>query len=206
MTKKNSSARKNRVARQTTGPPPFNATISFTKTFRFTTTAAQTLGLSANDLLDLLVFAGTTTTGYRVAKTVKLHRVSVWAPMPSSLVPTTCSIEYSSGQGSAASSNVVRSDTSMGADMPAYVTASPPQGSTSGFWHTGNDSTLLCFIVTPINSIIDISVTFVLSDDLNVFALQNPTISTTAGNLFIGGLDGLRTGSTNYPPISYETV
>lgn len=191
--------------------PPFYSSIRFTKTVRFQgTTGAATL-FTGQNLLDLFFMAGTTILGERINAAVKLHRVTLWNPPTlSTNVPTTCSLEFQSEGGNGiytGSNDFVISDTSMGADRPAHVSARPPKGSAADFWQSGNNTTNLFIITGTANIIVDIHATFVVMNNDTVVGLQNPVLVTaTAGLVYCGGLDGVRKAGTLWPPLSYNNA
>jgi hypothetical protein len=209
MTKNNQKSKRIFIRNsQPSHPGQFKATASFRKIVRQQCITATVQTITAENLLDLHFIAATSVLGYRIVDAVKIHKVELWAPMPSSLVPVTVSIEWTGIQTGVTSvsgqSSQIFSDTSMGADRCAHVMSRPPAGSQAAFWQSGDSQLNVFKLNVPVNTIIDIEATFVLNDDETVQAMQNPVlVSATAATLYQGGIDGARVASSLWTPLSW---
>lgn len=188
-------------------PPAFTAAIVVRKTFRFQSNAAFTAtNVTAVNLLDLLCMADTAVTAYRLASAVRVRRVSLWAPMSSSLAPVTASVEWAGyAVATVGAPPITKSDTSMGY-RPAYVTDSPPTNSIAGMWQGRASTSNLMQIAGPINTVIDVDLEFVLQNGEPPLAVANAPAGATVGTVYLRGLDGLAAAATVFPAISYNTA
>jgi hypothetical protein len=172
-------------------PPSLNTNIINRHRFRYTTiSTANNYPIVVGDLL--LACGGictvTLTTVTAIAGSVKVRAVEVWSHVSTTNAPVTCSIEWASTTASAASTREV-SDTSMSL-MPAHIRARPPPASTPSFWHNASVPTQELFYLTcPANSVIDVTLDFILQDD-TVPAVQATTTAATLGVMYYGYLDG----------------
>lgn len=189
-------------------PPPFSASITFGRTLRFRASSAlSSQAITASNLLDLLVMATTTTAVNRIISSIRLDRVEVWGPMASDLVPVTVAVEYNTDSATGlASSNKLRSDTSMGADHCAHVRYRPPVGTLASFWQGPASSQRLFLLTCPTNSIVDIQVVMVVQNGETPVAAANAAVAATVGAIYCRGLDGLATAGSVLPPVSYPQI
>jgi hypothetical protein len=211
--KSNNNKRKNnnkfvRAIPRSEGPTPFKDVISTFQKFRFQSNAAfNETNFGANDLLDLVFLATSSTNGSRVLDSVRLVSIEMWGAMASTLVPVTVEIEYVFGgaaAGGAGGGDASRSSTTIGSDHPAWVKLPPPPYSNAMFWQGSGASNNLFQLTGPLNCIIDITLEIRFNNTLATSALQNPTlVSATAGALYVGGLDGLRKATTVFPPVGF---
>jgi hypothetical protein len=211
--KRNNTNRKNnrnivRAIPRSEGPTPYKDVISTFQKFRFQSNSAFTnVNFGANDLLDILFLATSTTNGSRVLDAVRLVNIEMWGAMSSTLVPVTTEIEYVFGgasTGGAGGGDASRSSTTIGSDHPAWVKLAPPAHSNAQFWQGSGASNTLFQLSGPLNTIIDITLEMRFNNTLATSALQHPTlVAATAGALYVGGLDGLRSATTVFPPVGF---
>lgn len=199
----------NRAAvRSQINPPPFNASAVVRKVFRFQSNAAlAALPITSTNLLDAWCMAVTTTGAYRLASSFRLNNVKLWGPMSSSLVPVTVSLEYAADAASGLSSpNMLRSDTSMSSSYAAHVAFAPPDKSLASNWF-GRAATSPLFTVNgPINTVIDVDVSFVLQNGETPAVSTAALVAATVGTVYLRGLDGVAAATTVLPPVSYTTA
>lgn len=158
------------------------------------------------NLLDLLCVATDATTLKRLCVAVRLKRVAIWGPPASSLVPVTVSIEYAASAGPIGGSTQLRSDTSMGATEPAYVTFVPPASTSMSMWQGASATGAAMIINGPVNSIIDVEMELVLQNGEAAVSCVTAASGATAGTVYCRGLDALASASTVFPPVSYASA
>ncbi len=151
--------------------------------------------------------ANTTTTAYRVFSSAKINSISLWGPMASDLAPVTVTIEYQSPTATGIGApNRLKSDTSVGSTACAFIRASPPRNSLAGNW-IGQAGTSTLFTLTgPVNTIVDLNITFVLQNGETPTAVTNAVAGATVGQVYCRGLDALSAAGTVIPPVSYSTI
>jgi hypothetical protein len=191
----NRRARKTKapIRRASLRPPPFDATIVVAKRFRFSSPAAQVRqGYVTADLTQLLGVAQSAIAGISILGGIRILSLEIWGPMASDLKPVTAAIEYVSLPSATAvvgGPSKIHSDTSMGSMACAHIRAAPPGNCLAGLWVSKVNAEL--FLLTcPANSIVDLSVEFVLA---NGTPLDNTSIliaGATAGDVFVNTLEG----------------
>jgi len=137
--------------------------------------------ITNSNLLDLINFpivAGVT--AYRLCSTFKIKSVEMWAAAPSTGVPTTNSIEWVDNTTSSAASRIVASDTTMGTAKPLHVYSRPSKQSTVGFWQGAGNQVSFILNLGAANTIIDLTIDFVLNDLNSGAAVATSTVPGTA--------------------------
>jgi len=190
----------------TTHPPEYVPTRVVKCKYRFKATA-----LSAADQItvqafgDLLCVASAAAAAYQLGNWIKIHKLEIWAPMASDLVPVTCSIEWNGTTAGLYGKSVIHSDTSMGANAPAHLMSRPPAGSQVAMWlSTGAGATNVCKLQYPANSIIDVVYSLVLRDDGLAVAVTGAVAGATTGATYVRALNSPT--STNLVPLSVATI
>jgi len=186
-------------------PPSIPATLTVGHTLRFRAAAAGTYSITWQDLGDLLCVADTSTSAYQIVSNVRLRTVEIWAPMAADLVPVTTSLEWPLTGGGVAGNSVIRTDTSMGSNIPAHVRCKPPRFTLDSYQQISNLSNTAFKIVVPVNSIIDVSLTVTLRDDGSVNAVTGAVAAATVGALYCRALSST-SSTTALPPISLKTI
>jgi len=184
------SATNRRSNNHSMAPPPYHPDTVVGRTFRFQAAEAlDYVAVSSTDLLNLMVMAKTATTTARLIAAIKVRHVEVWGAMSSSLIPVTASVEFTR-TGDVGSKRDLFSDTSMGSNRPAYVSAKPSSKSAAGMWaSTAGTAAEIFRLSCPDNSIIDVHVTMTLFnvDD----AVAGPgAAGATAGTVYYAPLSG----------------
>jgi len=171
-------------------PPVIRGNVEGTHTFRFkqTAEASSTINLYVDDLAFMMSVASASTTIRTVWESLKLNKVSIWTP----------SRQYSGTLQDPRETSL----TWLGEYTPraevfgtvnqqtgvCHIEATPPRNSGSGKWQKvsqGAAGQLLCKLVVPDQSIVDITVSFVFDDD-------------TVGTLGVTGYTGLVIGNLYY--------
>jgi len=99
------------------------------------------------------------------------------------------------------------SDTSISVSQPARVVAVPPMNTIPSFWQNATTNTILCNLVAPAGSIIDVWVDFVLSDGNTGYSASPATlVGATAGIMYYTCLDSQTNASGIYKPVSLTVL
>ncbi len=183
--------------------PPVKTQQTLRHTFRFQSNAGETrFAVTWADLLDMMWFAASSTTGYRLYQYVRLHKVEAWCPSRTdgtNLVPQSLNIEMVSVTAGLVCPGDVYSDTSMANTAPCHVVARPRKGALNSMWQASSTSS--SFILTcPLGTVVDVDVSLTQSITAAGAAIQQAPAGATAGTIYLGSLDGLRSGSTSLPP------
>jgi len=207
MKKSSNGARRNRRSTRATQrivphPTQFQSTITSSRKARFSgAVAATAVPLTRGQLLNhLFVNASSGTTNWRLLSAIKINRIEIWTPGTSAFVPATCYVEWISEQGP----TKIVSDTSITTEC-AYVNTTPPPRSLAGFWSvTGTaESDVLCILNIPVNSIVDLSYSYVLQNGETPVQFTS-TNNGVAGTVYMNTLFGDSNGDV--VPVSYSTL
>jgi len=185
-------------------PPPFTATISANKTFRFSSgTNAGTFPITRGMLLNLVSMCSVAvgSSQARLLNAVRLKSVEMWGNPPLlGGVPVVTSVEWV-GQNSP---STLISDTSMGVNA-AHVLARPPPDSSNRWWSiTGsNESEVLFEIEVPAGTIIDVKAAIRFIDD-EAGVSAEAGAAATLGTVYYNYLDGF--ASKKLAPIDVRVL
>jgi len=168
--------------------PQYQTVPTFSRKLRFRNTntdATADVPLLIGDLLAAIgVNSATSTTGYTIAKAVKVRRITIWgAPKSDSAGDySEAMIDWHSSSGF--SSGNKKEDVSISNAKPCYVTSKPPRGSLCEFW-CENGSVEYCTIRMPLGGIIDVDISFKFAE------AQTALITSifSPGFLYYGKLD-----------------
>jgi len=178
-------------------PPPFQASISFSKVFRFQAQAAQNSFVTAQDMALLLSVAISATTGISLVGAVKIKKIEAWTEAaPGASVDLEFTQETTTFIGSPSK---IFSDTCQSSTFPGYVSIKPPNNSLSGFWISGN--------ATSTGHVVDItcSALTVIDFHLEIVLLDQSTVgqATTGAGMSNGVLYMRKLCGANLVPVSY---
>jgi len=174
-------------------PPQLNTyQVVHATTLRFTATAAASITVTPENVLDSMLVATTAIQGFQLFDAFKIKRVEVWGILAQGS-PSTVEVQYANPTGDVA----VHTDTSLGV-RPAYVSARPSKLSLAAFWTVSGGNPLFSLVV-PAGSIIDVHVAFRTSSQAPV-ALAHALVGANPGEFYFRGLDGLAIAATNFPP------
>jgi len=183
-------------------PPTIQLTPSLGHVFRFTNSSASLTTIGVMDLLGSLGGIGTGSTSVAFwATSFKILSVTVW-PSASSSSAHSAQLEWLAG-----SSGQVP-DESKDRSIPEGVTATgalvftPPKFSLASFWLDNSADVDLFSIGCPVGSIIDLKVSFRLSNVLPASALT--VTSASPGTVYYLALDG--PGTHVYTPVGLPTT
>lgn len=198
MTKNQRNKKKNRSApsaNNRTGPPMrSNANIQVKHKYRFENTgSSRSLDLTIDNFLNSLgLMAATVTSGFPLAMSFKIGRISVWSPPSSQGSTSHASVEFWSIYAPLPVRQA--SDANMSTAFPAYAYMSPPQGTKAYQWLTsGSDH--VATIHVDAGGVVDVDVQFNISDaaGLGLITLTGATV----GVVYYAPLDGV--GGTLVP-------
>lgn len=185
-------------------PPQLTSSIQIDKTIRFKASAALSdASVNVNDLLDLICLAATTTSAYRLPRTVKLRRIEAWAPPASDGAAVTLSVEDVLSVGGISAPSRRAEDVTMGQSRPAHVVWAPKMDSTLSKW-LSNLSASALVLNGPSGTTFDVSFSYILQDGETPTAVVAAVAGATVGALYIRSLNS--SGSNNIPPVSYPTI
>jgi len=159
------------------------------------------------NLLDAWFVAGTTTTAYQLFDFVKVKKVVVRSmgvnePGVAILPSARVGVEFPGLVGGQFGSGKQRIGSSLGYDMPAYVSVKPDKLAQCAQFQPSTSNA--AFIVRAVDgpraalagSVIDIHVVYKNSGDINPAAVTTARGGLTSGLIYFGGLDGLATANT----------
>lgn len=191
--------------------PPVNDQLCVGMKMRFVTTNAfgGAFSVTAGNLLDAWLVAGTATTAYQLFDFVRVKRVTIRGmAVPNIAAPdqiasaATVAVEFFGIASNTITGGKQRSNTQIGQTTPAYVSLSPDPRSQAALFQANNTNAL--FIVRAVDAnanpltgaIIDVDVVYRNSGDVNPAAPGTARTGMTAGNLYFGGLDGANDAAT----------
>jgi len=176
-------------------PPQVNGyEITHKTRLRFTVTAAASVTITYQNILDALLVATSAIAGFDLFDLVKIRSVEVWSQAALG-TPSTITVTYATATGDRS----IHTDTSLGV-KPAYILAIPSKNSLASFFQASAAGQAFV-VVCPAGSILDLSCTYRVSNAAAV-AAQNALVGATVGEFYYRGLDGLATAGTNFPPIA----
>lgn len=149
------------------------------------------------NIMDWVVIATTSTTGYDLFYNVRLHAVEIWSPdADTSVIPSNCSISFpSTTQGDE------RTFLCVGAGGPGYVKAKPSNKSAGGlFWQATSSVVAFQLLNCNAGTLFQVSLTYRLGYN-SANAAGQALSSATAGKVYLRGMDALPIASTSFPPL-----
>lgn len=132
--------------------------------FRYQSNAAFSGGITVAKMLSALgvCCTVTNTTAALLFRSFKIASIELWSPPASQGAGATCSVEW---LGTTNSPSREYADTTLSVSKNAHVKCSPPKNSLSSFWQNGQSTTVLFSLNVPINTVIDLVVTYIENDD-----------------------------------------
>jgi hypothetical protein len=171
-----------------TGPTQFKSNVTLSHKYRFTASAAVNEAMTDTALLAAM--GGIAYDATHIAlftESFRLKKVEVWSSPASQGANSTCSVDW---VGFGNTPNIEFSDTTLSVNRNAHVVCAPPSQSLAKFWQKATGTSLFT-LVCPINSIVEISVDQVLSDQ--EVALSTATVVTAvAQHIYYLGADPSR--------------
>lgn len=151
-------------------PEAFQASITFSKKFRFQFTAGGVFDFTPVIMRNFLSISGyqvssANASTYPLIDRFRIVQVELFGPMTASLVPVTVKLEYVSAGGSQLNSaSKLYSDTSMSSSAAAHVKAVPEPESIAAMWIGTLNTQTLYTTTLPANGIMDVTLEIVLND------------------------------------------
>ncbi len=185
--------------------PQLNTNVVVNHTLRFKNVSAggvKTAVYSHGLIASLGAVATTATNLVARAISVKINSVEVWGPASAS--GSDIAIEWT---GPSFSSSKEYTDTTLSTSEMSHLKCKPPKQSQSPFWIQGTaSSTLMFYITSPTNSIVDLNLTWVLVDDET--ALSNNTfVGAVVGTNYFLALDNRFGGGAGaYNPVGLQFI
>jgi len=172
--------------------PKMLSAPTFNHTFRFIATAALNQHpLVAAWFCGLIQVAATTIVAYPIFDVFRIRRITMWGATPQALTPVTVSVEYV-GNTSFDSKRQIVSDTSIGSNMIAVVSARPNTNSSANYYQGNSATNIMVYLNAPINTIIDVNISSTIINNYNQDQAPVPItiVAGTVGEVYYGRLDG----------------
>jgi len=170
---------------------------------RFVTNTTVGQAITYQNLLDTLLMAATTTTGFDMFEAVKVRSVEAWCDQTAGNAATIQVIFDGVSVGSVGDQRM-HTDTSMGI-QPAHVKCRPSSKSLASLFQLSSNNTAF-YIGCPSGTVVDVELTFVQSTTLTAVATQNVLVGAVPGAPYWRGLDGLATATTKFTPVVISTT
>jgi hypothetical protein len=171
---------------------------------RFQSNAAVNQSITFQNLLDTVLVASGTTTGYDLFDQVRVNSVEVWAQ---SVVgtPVTAIVSFAGQTAGSQGDRKTHTDTSMGL-QPAHIKCHPDPLTQAGQFQADENGVEAFLLDVPANSVIDVSMSLrqPVTGQSNV--TQNPLAGASAGVVYYRGLDGKASATTSLPVVGAASV
>ncbi len=173
------------------------------------TTGAKTL-IGVGDVMTTLGVMGTgVALVSSIFKAFRIKRIRIWSTPTTLGVATTNGVEWLSSDSGVMTKEYTAS--SNNPNHPAYLDVRPTNSVAAWFWRSitnigGGANTDLFSIVAPIGSVIELTVSGIVSDVNFANWGVAPAAASVVGQVYYGGLDGIGAGTGLYPPIGLLTI
>jgi len=161
-------------------PPELEFTPFVKHTFRFKSSSVDSSIVTLGSLLTALGgWASSTTTFHGWASSVKIHKISIWPALSTTGNAPVELVWFTPISG-------VGKDDVKGLDLPSGISVSsasvyvPPPKTLCADWMSGSDNNLLS-LSSPIGSIVDVLVSFTLTNSLNGATLTSSFVGSDFG-------------------------
>jgi len=177
-------------------PASIKADLTVSHKFRFQATSAVPGGtvITWQLLTGLYGMAVSNSSLVSSVDAVQLASITVYGPAPASGATSTVALEWiapaSFGSGGIGTDTTTKSDTSNNAAVAPFIHMVPPANSYTAMWHdTADTGNAIMFISAPVNTIVDVAVTYHFVEDGTVTSAFAYT-SLIQGITYYGRLDG----------------
>jgi len=187
--------------------------VSSSHSFRFIATAAANLtGISAQSLALAMGSIGRTNNALVTSwvSSVKVNQVRIWAPpnigtgAGTSGFAQTVAVNWS---GLTQTPDTEMSNTSTSTSEPPFISCRPPKMSLGSFWQLNTGMTNLFAITCPAGSLIEVSVSGRLSNDVAGVTNSGGNLATViVGTTYYLALDNNGANTHNFVPVSLPTT
>jgi hypothetical protein len=155
---------------------------------------------TVQNFLDTFVFAASATIGYQLLQSVRIKYIEVWG-IAASGVLNTVSLRFDLNGNSGDCPIKTFSDTALGNAEPSHVKVVPPKNSAAAMWQVSSNENY--FSVGCNNStIIDICFDYTVMSSQAPIGVQNALIAAIPGTIYVRGLDGLPTATSQFPVVT----
>ncbi len=173
------------------------------RTVRYLSTTAQT-AFSVN-VQNLIASCGTVcyianSAGVAEYGAVRLVKVRAWVSPATAGTPVSVIINFATN--SAINTMYEITDTSFNVSSPAYVMASPPSNSESGYWHEWSSTDSLFTITSGANCILELDLEIVKSDNEINTSINYASGVATLGRIYYTALSA---AANSFVPIGLTT-
>ncbi len=186
-------------------PPSFIPNRRYTYTRRYVATGANTAAaISIASVCGSLIMAATTTLGYSLFDSIRIKRIRFWAPVTTIGTPVTITlapIAVETTVNCYADVSVIKSDTAITIDRPAYIEHAPLVTEPSGSWHRVTATSIsLINLAYPAGATMDVEyeATFDLTGGPTGFTAT--LVAATVGSLYCRAL------TTELVPVGINTL
>jgi hypothetical protein len=194
LRKQNGTAR--RSSAMIPRPPLLNGyEVKHNKTLRFVATSAISLGITYQNLLDLILFTSSATVPYDVFYMVRIRRIKVWS-LPVIGGASTVTVVFDGVTAGSQGDRQIHTDTSMGIE-PAFVNAAPQSRSLASNFQLSSSATAF-FLDCPGGSVADLQLEFHSETLGTAVAAQNVSVGSSVGIIAYRGLDGLAVATSKF--------
>jgi len=171
-------------------------------TLRYISLQTIAQDIQYRNLLDLMLVAVTTTSGFDLFETVKIRRIRIWGPPNNSAsapgTPSSIRLEFSGTVTGSIGDQQLYTDTSMGVE-PAYIDARPsPKSLASNFQLSA--ATTAFSINCPLGTVVDLSLSLRSMFSNANAAASTALVAATVGAQYLRGLDGQPIASSLWRP------
>lgn len=144
-----------------------------------------------------------------IFKAIRVKRIRIWTSPVTLGIALTNGVEWLSLDSGVMTTEY--RDTTNSPDRPAYIDVKPTQSTAAWFWRSissagGNSTVPLFNVVAPTGSVIELSVTGIMSDVAFTNFGYATTAAATVGEIYYGGLDGIGTGTGLFVPLGLQTI
>ncbi len=183
-------------------PPQIITSPVYTHTLRFVANAAASaVPISAKQLLGAIgtVCSVSNSTVCAIASSCRVKKVSMWGPATGTIDNT---LQLRWVGSTVDSKNYEVSDTSFSSATMSHVSGKPPKNTLASFWKNANFTDPLFLISCPQNTVIDVQVNFMLTDQAGSTTFSVATASL--GFFYYLYLDN--SGSNKFVPVGLVTT
>jgi hypothetical protein len=178
--------------------PQINPQLHQRIKLRFTATAGVSAQqISWDNILATMLFASSTTAGFKLWDQVRILGIEMWAPSASAgATPAHLALGFNGNTAGTRGDGKIHAATSMSFE-PAYLKCKPSKMSQAAQWQSTAADNAFIITVTA-GAVIDLDVEFKNDDSVPVASVA--LVAATAGEVYHRGLDGLAIATTNFVP------
>lgn len=167
-------------------PAPFQASLTFSKKFRFSVADPTSITLNSVQIVQFISLPKTPIPASGTVALIdrfKIRKVEIFGPMAQDLVPVTVKLEYLSQSAGFTTSSKLYSDTSMSSAGAAHLNVAPEPESLASKWVSYATSVDLVRLTVPAQAIVDITLDIVLNDGGPMYQNTAPVQAGTSQSI-----------------------